>query len=121
MAERAPNYVYEVAHVFITEILNQRWQGNLPNCRRALAGAKYFVSHKEHGPVAGTKEESAKRVIKTLRAMKAARVRMGSIHAITWGKPGDKEGRTWYDACNTVVRPPIYHALDVRWAEGETQ
>lgn len=118
MVTKKPNYTYEVAHMFITECLNQRWQGNAPHCRRALAGAKYFVSHKEHGPIADTKEESAVRVIKTLRAMKRAGIRPTSIHAITWGKRGDEQGRTWYDCVNTVTLPPIYHKLDVEWAGG---
>ena len=118
MAERQTNYTYEVAHFFITKCLGHTWGYTAPNCRRALRDAKFYVNHREHGPVAGTKEESAKRVIKTLRAMKRAGVRMGSIHAITWGKPGDHEGRTWYDATNERTLPPIYRALDVKWAEG---
>jgi len=116
MAARKHSPTHQVAYTFITEILGHTWGYTAPNCRRALRDAKYFVNHKEHGPVAGTKEESAKRVIKTLRAMKKARVKMGSIHAITWGKQGDAEGRTWYDATNSRVLPPVYHSLDVQWA-----
>lgn len=113
MRKHSPTH--QVAYVFITEILGQTWGYTAPHCRRALRDAKFFVNHAEHGPVAGTKEESAKRVIKTLRAMKRAGIRMNSIHSITWGNGAE----TWYDTVNRAALPPIYHALDVRWSKEE--
>ncbi len=115
MGKLDDNFVAQAAIAFVTEIQGKHWQWNAPHCRRALADAKFYINNQDSGPVASTPEESAKRVIATLRAMKREGIsHMNTIHCISWPT---KDGRTWYEAVNDKPKPPMYRSLDVAWRE----